>query len=315
MQLFQILSCSDVGTCCGNYAIASLLDIGRRMVSLVQLLVPIVLISSAIFQLVMMLINPDDKKGTKKITNKIIAAVVVFFIPTAFDLSIGVFPDDFSFASCWETAKTMREVSEATKLEYKKVSDVDRKKIVGDSTVYEKGKEKVDTGGSGSSGASGVGAQRMVNTALAELGNNEGDGSHHKYEAFSGLDDSQPWCAAFVTWVGGAAGYLDKNIMPRFTSCDFPNLFSSYGLETHDSSYNPSAGDLIFFTWDCSGFTNHVGIVLSYDSNYIYTIEGNTSCDDSSLNSKCHSSDGVYKKKRPRDCTVEGYATPKYPSS
>ena len=81
MNLFQILSCSDVGTCCGNYAMVSVLDISRKIINFIQLMAPIVLIGASIFQLVKMVVNPDDKKGFKKIANKLIAAVVIFFIP------------------------------------------------------------------------------------------------------------------------------------------------------------------------------------------------------------------------------------------
>lgn len=312
MNLFQILSCSDVGTCCGNYALVGVLDIGRRIINLVQLLVPIILIIASIYQLVRMIINPEDKKGIKKITNKLIAASFVFFIPMVFDISIGVLPEDFSFSACWNTAKTMREVSKASKVKYIALSDVPVSNIYTDSGSYQKGVSK-DTGGSGS--ASGVGGQRMVNIALGEVGTSEKGNAHHKYEAFNGLDDSQPWCAAFVTWVGGQAGYLDKNIMPRFVACTFPRTFAAMGNDIHyeGSGYNPKLGDLVFFSWSCNGIADHVGIVQSYDSNYVYTIEGNTGGEGQDA-AKCDGYDCVSRKSRPRNCTIYGYATPNYPS-
>ena len=240
MNLFQILSCSDVGTCCGNYALVGVLDVGRRIVNLLQLLVPILLIAASIYQLIRMMINPDDKKGIKNITNKLIAAAVVFFIPMVFDISVGILPDDFSFSACWETAKTMREVSNASKIQYIALSDVPASNIYSDSGNYQKGVPKSDGGGSSGS-VSGVGGQRMLNIALGEVGTSEKGNAHHKYEAFNGLDDSQPWCAAFVTWVGGQAGYLDKNIMPRFVACTFPRTFAAMGNDIHyeGSGYNP----------------------------------------------------------------------------
>ncbi len=167
MDLFQILSCSDVGTCCGNYAMANFLDLGRRMISLVQLFVPIVLIGACIFQLVKLVINPDEKAGIKKITNKLIAAVVVFFIPIVFDISLGVLPEDFSFSACWNTAKSIREVSKASQMKYIALSSEKAKSIIYDPDEYEKGVKK--PAGSGSGGAGGVGAQKMVNTGVLHL--------------------------------------------------------------------------------------------------------------------------------------------------
>ena len=274
MNLFQILDCSDIGTCCGDYGIVTVLDIGRRIVGLIQLLVPIILILMITWQLIRMMMNPDDKKGFKTLFNKAIAAVVVFFIPMVFDVSLGILPQEFSFPACWNVAKSMREVSKATKYQYATLSNDKVVKVVSDGE-YEKGVPK-ETGGS--SAASGVGAQRMLNVALGEVGTTESGNAHHKYEAFSGLSDYDPWCAAFVTWVGGQAGFLDKNIMPRFTACYFPRIFSAMGNAIHyeGDGYNPKAGDLIFFSWSCNGVADHVGIVQSYDSNYVYTVEGNT---------------------------------------
>lgn len=123
MNLFQILSCSDVGTCCSNYAMVGVLDIGRKLVNLIQLFAPLVLMGTSIFQLVKMIINPDDKKGLKSISNKLIAAVIIFFIPIVFDISIGILPDNFSFSACWNTAKSMNEVSKASKMKYIALSE------------------------------------------------------------------------------------------------------------------------------------------------------------------------------------------------
>lgn len=320
MNLFQILSCSDVGTCCGNYAMVGVLDIGRKIIGLIQLLAPIVLMSASIFQLVMMVVNPDDKKSIKKITNKLIAAVVIFFIPIVFDISLGILPEDFSFSACWNTAKSMNEVSKASKMRYVALSETPASSIFIDQDEYEKGVEKPASGSSGSSGTSGVagvGAQRMVNTALAELGNNDGDGSHMKYENYSGLSSGDPWCAAFVTWVAGQAGYIDT-LIPRFTACYFPEPFSEKGATIHyesDHNYNPVAGDLIFFDWGCDGSKDHVGIVVSSDANNVYTVEGNTSGEGEAA-SRCSGSSGcVSKRTRTRDCSIYGYATPKYPTS
>lgn len=318
MGLIQILDCSDIGSCCTDYGLVAMLDTGRRIVSLVQLIVPIILMIMVTWQLIRMMMNPDDKKSPKVILNKVIAAAIIFFIPMIFDISVGVFPDHFSFTSCWNTAKTMREISNATNFKYAALSEEEVFKIVsGDE--YEKGVPKQTGGGGGSAAVAGVGAQRMVNVALGELGTTESGNAHHKYEAFSGLSDYDPWCAAFVTWVGGQAGFLDQNIMPRFTACYFPSLFAAMGnkINYEGSGYNPVAGDLIFYTWSGNpDVPDHVGIVLSYDSDYVYTVEGNTNCDNSSLNDVClQGVDGVYKKARSRhNGTIIGYATPNYPS-
>ena len=120
-----------------------------------------------------------------------------------------------------------------------------------------------------------------------------------------------------LTWVAGQAGYIDT-LIPRFTACYFPEPFSEKGATIHyerDHNYNPIAGDLIFFDWGCDGGKDHVGIVVSSDANNVYTVEGNTSGEGEAA-ARCSGSSGcVSKRTRPRDCSIYGYATPKYPTS
>ncbi len=44
--------------------------------------------------------------------------------------------------------------------------------------------------------------------------------------------------------------------------------------------YAPNPGDLIFFDWDSSGDTDHVGIVERVENGTIYTVGGNSSSPD-----------------------------------
>lgn len=314
MQFVQNLDCSStLGTCCSDYALASILDTCRRVVYFVQLIAPIVLIVMATIQMIKLTVNPDDKKGLKSLYNKFLAAALIFFIPMLTDLSIGILPDDFSLSACWETAKVMRESSNATKVRHVSLKDGELSKVLQDPSAYEQGDPS--SGGSGSGTVSGEGAQRIISAALGQIGVSESNNGNHIFNAYSNLADSQPWCAAFVTWCAGQAGYLDKGIMPRFVGCTSGfRSFKAMNAEIHyeRSGYTPRAGDIVFFSW--TGVDNdldHVGIVLSSDANYVYTVEGNTTCEGEAA-SKCGGRDGVSKKSRPRNSTVRVYVTPKY---
>lgn len=316
MNLFNILvTCSgEFGNCCSDYGIAAVLNSTSNVVEFIQMLVPIILLIFVIKDLIVLMSNPETKKGVKNITNKFLAAIIVFFIPIILNSVMNVLPQTLNLGACWSAAKNISLSSRNSTNKYISITDEKTKNFLQNPDDYEKGKPR-QNGDSGSSGAVGVGAQRIINVALAELGNHESDGSHHKYEAFSGLDDSQPWCAAFVTWCAGQAGYLDKGIFPRFVGCTtgFGN-FKSTNAEIHyeGSGYTPKAGDIIFFSWSSNRYDlDHVGIVLSADSNYTYTIEGNTSCDGDAAG-KCGGSDGVSKKTRARNSTIIAYVTPKY---
>ena len=65
-----------------------------------------------------------------------------------------------------------------------------------------------------------------------------------------------------------SSAYIDSGVIPKFAGC-------VNGVQWQDGSFEPSAGQIIFFDWDNKGSSgpqdgqaDHVGIV--------YTIEGNS---------------------------------------
>lgn len=108
MELFQVLSCNNaLGNCCTDYGLVGILNISRRILELIQFIVPIVLIVAGTIQFIQLSINPDLKDGFRKILNKLIAALFIFLLPTLVDVILGVASSDFSLATCWEQAKTI----------------------------------------------------------------------------------------------------------------------------------------------------------------------------------------------------------------
>lgn len=310
---------AEFGNCCSDPALVPILSVVRNLLNLIQIIAPILLLCGATYNLIKMMQNPDDKKNFSKIKNSFLAAAVIFFIPMIVDVTLNM-AGNTGLGSCWQNAKSSGLGKTGTYI-YTSEDKKNRKNMFTNSSSYEAGVEKPSNNeyesgvGNSSPNATGVGAQRMINVALGELGNHESDRSHHKYEAFTGLDDSQPWCAAFVTWVAGAAGYLKDGVFPRFVGCTTGlRLFkTNTNAEVHyaNTGYTPQPGDIIFFSWKADGSANHTGIVLSADANYVYTVEGNTACEGEAA-AKCAGSHGVSKKKRPRDKTILAYATPKY---
>lgn len=313
MNLINFLSCSaDLGNCCEDYGLAVIIDTSRRIVGFIQLVAPLTLIVMAMVQLIKLVFNPEEKNGLKSLRNKVVAAVIIFFIPMLVDVVVGLLPTEFSLSACWHTASTLREVSRMTGNNYIPLSEKKFVSFLIDPAEFEKGVPKEES--YDYSGDYGAGAKDIVQVALNEIGNHEGDRSHHKYEAFNGLGDNQPWCAAFVTWCAGQAGYLDKGIFPRFVGCTTGfSKFKSLNADIHyaSSGYNPKAGDITFFSWTGTNDLDHVGIVLSADKDFVYTVEGNTSCAGDAVK-KCAGTDGVSKKARRRNKTIYAYVTPHY---
>jgi hypothetical protein len=151
--------------------------------------------------------------------------------------------------------------------------------------------------------------QKVLDIASGEVGYHEGKNSSghwnnkEKYAAeVPGLAwaDYQAWCATFVSWVALKAGAAE--LYPRTASCEAGVAW--FKKEGRFSEY-PAVGAQVFYG---SGGGTHTGIVVSYDADYIYTVEGNTNDNGSA------EGDGVYRKKRERRSSfVYGYGYPKFP--
>lgn len=114
------------------------------------------------------------------------------------------------------------------------------------------------------------------------------------------------WCAATVSAVAIATGLT--SIIPTECSCEkMIELHKALGSWVENDAYTPTAGDIIFYDWDdsgigdCTGFADHVGIVINVSSdNTITVIEGNKS-------------DAVGMRAIPVNSRfIRGYAVPKY---
>ena len=117
------------------------------------------------------------------------------------------------------------------------------------------------------------GSTDLVQTALAEVGNQGGE----KYWRWYGFQSYQPWCACFVSWCADQCGYIDAQILPKFSYCSAGVKWFQEQGRFRDRNYVPAPGDIIFFDWGNNGSINHAGIVENVADGYIDTIEGNSS--------------------------------------
>ena len=90
------------------------------------------------------------------------------------------------------------------------------------------------------------------------------------------------WCATFVSCVAKLCGLLD--IIPAECSCPRQiELWKKLGRWIENDAYVPDVGDIIYYYFkdngkgDCTGVSDHVGIVVSVTGNSIKVIEGNKS--------------------------------------
>lgn len=132
---------------------------------------------------------------------------------------------------------------------------------------------------------------KTVHTAEKWLGTKEGFANHEQivqiYNAHEPLaqgyavtvDDN--WCAAFASAVAIQCRLTD--IVPTECGCQRQiGLWEKLGRWEENDNYMPLPGDYIYYAWDerfsfgdCTGWADHVGIVVGTAGPFIKVIEGN----------------------------------------
>ena len=132
--------------------------------------------------------------------------------------------------------------------------------------------------------------QRVISIAVSWYGKKEADGSHRSIiDLYNGhtplargykVRYTDAWCATYGSAVAIAAGYTD--IIPTECGCgQMIAAFQAMDRWVENDAYIPSPGDYIFYDWDdtgagdCTGWPEHVGIVVSVFGDVIKVIEGN----------------------------------------
>ena len=118
------------------------------------------------------------------------------------------------------------------------------------------------------------GDDSIVTVALSQIGNVGGQ----PYWSWYGFESRVEWCACFVSWCANECGYIDGGVIPKFAGCvNGVQWFKDRG-QWQDGSFEPSAGQIIFFDWDNKGSSgpqdgqsDHVGIVEKCENGVVYT--------------------------------------------
>jgi len=121
-------------------------------------------------------------------------------------------------------------------------------------------------------------------------GNNDGL-MVEKFLLSAGLGKGYPWCAAFIYWTLKEAN-IDLNLQhPAWV----PSYFTKENIIYVRGEINkrpPVFGDMIGIWFESKGRLAHIGFYDGENSDYYFTVEGNTNEDGS------REGDGVYRKRR-----------------
>ena len=105
--MFQILA-DDLASYCSEAGVANIFYVTKILFTILQIVVPIILIVSASFSLFSLVSSPDNPKAKKSLINKVIAAVVVILIPFIIEIVMGAIAtgggSKFNYADCWTNA-------------------------------------------------------------------------------------------------------------------------------------------------------------------------------------------------------------------
>lgn len=132
---------------------------------------------------------------------------------------------------------------------------------------------------------------QLVTEAKLWLGTQEGSAQHEQiiriyntHEPLAQGYEVKPednWCAAFASAMAISCNMTD--IVPTECGCERQvGLWQAIGRWEEDDTYRPLPGDYIYYAWDdnwkfgdCTGWSDHVGIVVGTAGPFIKVIEGN----------------------------------------
>lgn len=164
-------------------------------------------------------------------------------------------------------------------------------------------------------------AARLVEVALAEVGNIEGPKDNEtKYGKFAKAN-FQPWCGSFCMWVANEAGVKIPNTV--YTPAG-AQAFIKSGTWQPVAEADPAVGDICYFDFPSDGVDriSHVGIVVAVNADgTVDVVEGNTSADkkgDQRNGGECCLKNRAYKKKngsklrRSQIVAIVGFGRPSF---
>lgn len=156
---------ASIGSACNDPGLASILAVVKRMMSLFQIIGPILSLFSIAYHLTMMMKNPDDKKGLPKIRNSAIALIVLFMVPVIVNAVFGFLDDSTTFSSCWNNA-TIHTSGGGSYVS--PTEDDNRTPIYSDPSEYEKGKKQIKPPSSSPSGGSSIGGASKTSGGVGD---------------------------------------------------------------------------------------------------------------------------------------------------
>ena len=94
-----------LGNLCESYGFLRGVYFIKLVIGILQVLIPLILIVTILIEMYPLIVNPGDvKKVTKSVKNKLIAAVIIFLLPSIVNIVMNQFDKKSNFATCYNNA-------------------------------------------------------------------------------------------------------------------------------------------------------------------------------------------------------------------
>jgi beta-N-acetylglucosaminidase len=127
----------DIMSECSSDTMRTILYSVKNILSLIQIVAPIMLIIFATINIAQLMISPDDKKKKNTIKNSFIAAAIIFFIPMLLNLVMNLMGSSSSFSDCWIHASKSNQ-----NYKYMEIGEKKKNGLFSNPNEYEKGKKQ-----------------------------------------------------------------------------------------------------------------------------------------------------------------------------
>lgn len=253
----------DLETSCTNQALSTVLGFVGRTLTLIEIIVPIILIATLSIKIAKKVRNPDDNKIFPQIKNSLIATAIVFLIPTITNAVFNMYGETTNVSSCWLLAKNNGYTINSP--QYIQIESEQRQKIYVDPNEYQKGVPKPETATYVNGGITPASGNRLVEVARSQIG----VPYHTMHYGPKGSGNEGFGCAMFVSYCynqvffGGVSGQSMGLGGFYGSTYEFWGNVTKDGYNAHNKRFvevSPSqaqAGDVIAFLRGNDHYSSH----------------------------------------------------------
>ena len=148
---------------CNSTVLKVILGPVKDIVTLIQIIGPVLCICSIVYTFIKLMQNPDNKKIYSRIKNSFYALTALFFIPLLVGALLNLVDSNYNFSACWDNA-TSYVFNSAT---YQEITAEEKKMILLESSVYEPGVKNEDSSNNSSSDTSNTTSNYVSRSGIA----------------------------------------------------------------------------------------------------------------------------------------------------